>query len=96
MIQLRTQDWLRCLGILTSYGGEVEAEDAEQYLRKAQVFNQEASKRRGQGRPVDGPTPGAREWKKSVRYIHVAPNGEIVSFEKDHAALVEVEDDKQF
>jgi hypothetical protein len=78
------------------HGEEVDAETPEQYLRKAQMFNQQARKRRGQGRAVEGPTPGVREFKKSGRYIHVSPNGEIVSFGKDHAAAIEDEDDSQF
>lgn len=76
------------------HGDEVGAEDAKQYLNKALAFNQEARKRRGQGRLVEGPTPDVREWKKSGRYIHVASNGEIVSFGRDHAADVEDTDDK--
>ncbi len=73
---------------------EVGAESPEQYLNKALAFNQQARKRRGQGREVDGPTPDVREWKKSGRYIHVAANGEIVSFGRDYATQIDDEDDK--
>lgn len=68
------------------HGEEVGANDLDQYVRKAVAFSQESKKRNGAGRAVSGLIPDVRRWKKSGRYIDVAPNGEVVSFGRDYAA----------
>ncbi len=62
------------------HGAKLGAADIAQYVRQAISFREEAKKRNGAGKPVIGPTPGVRSWKKLGRFIHLAPNGEIVSF----------------
>ena len=55
-------------------------ETLEQYVRQAVAFREEAKKRNGAGKPVPGKTPGVKSWSKLRRFIHLAPNNEIVSF----------------
>ena len=62
------------------HGANVKAADAEQYVRKAVAFREEAKKRNGAGKPVPGRTPGVRSWKKLGYFIHLTLNNEIVSF----------------
>lgn len=52
----------------------------EQYVRQAVAFREEAKKRSGAGKPVPGRTTGVKSWAKLGRFIHLAPNNEIVSF----------------
>ena len=54
--------------------------DIEQYVRQAIAFREEVKKRNGTGKPVFGRTPGVKSWTKMGRFIHLAPNNEIVSF----------------
>ena len=68
------------------HGEEVDADDLDQYVRKSVAFSQEARKRNGPGKIVNGLIPNVRRWKKLGRYIDVAANGEIVSFGRDYAA----------
>jgi len=59
---------------------QLGATSIEQYVRQAVSFREEAKKRNGAGKVVVGRTPGVRSWKKLGRFIHLAPNDEIVSF----------------
>ena len=52
----------------------------EQYVRQAVAFREEAKKRNGSGKPIPSKTPGVKGWAKLGRFIHLAPNNEIVSF----------------
>ena len=58
----------------------LEATTLEQYIKQAIAFREEAKRRNGSGKPVVGKTPGVRSWAKLGRFIHLAPNNEIVSF----------------
>jgi hypothetical protein len=59
------------------HGAAVGADDAQQYLRKAQAF---AQRLRGKGTPVSGHTAGVRRYSKNGRYVDLAPDGTIISF----------------
>ncbi|MGI4790463.1 MAG: hypothetical protein ACRYFS_16620 [Janthinobacterium lividum] len=54
--------------------------DIGHYVRLAVAFREEAKKRNGSGKPVFGRIPGVKSWIKTGRFIHLAPNNEIVSF----------------
>ena len=62
------------------HGTEVGADNAEQYLRKAESFKQNL---RGSTKSnVDGIVEGVVMYKKNSKYIDLAPDGTIVSFGK--------------
>lgn len=60
------------------HGAEVEAENVEQYFRKALGFKQNL--RRAQRSILQGVTENVIRYVKNGRYIDIAPDGRIISF----------------
>ena len=60
------------------HGDEVQAEDLDQYLKKALGFKQNL--RRSQRSYPEGNTKGVTRYTKNGRYIDIAPDGRIISF----------------
>jgi pyocin large subunit-like protein len=65
------------------HGAEVDAEDVEQYLRKALGFKQNL--RRATRSTPQGATEGVVRYAKTGRYIDLAPDGRIISFGSNQA-----------
>ena len=63
------------------HGKEVGANDLAQYIRKAEEFARTAKKGSTKSY-VNGAVNGTIRYKKSGKYIDIAPNGTIVSFGK--------------
>lgn len=66
---------------LKKHGSEVNAQNAEQYLRKAEEFARTAKKSSTKS-PVNGATQGITRYKKNGKYIDLAQDGSIISFGK--------------
>jgi hypothetical protein len=60
------------------HGDEVNADDVDQYLKKALGFKQNL--RRSVRSYPDGATEGVIRYTKSGRYLDLAPDGRIISF----------------
>ena len=60
------------------HGDEIQAEDLDQYLKKALGFKQNL--RRSQRCYPEGTTKGVTRYTKNGRYIDIAPDGRIISF----------------
>ena len=63
------------------HGEKVGASDLRQYLRKAKEFARNLKRARKVGR-VKGRTPGVIRYEKNGKYIDLAPNGDIISFDE--------------
>jgi hypothetical protein len=63
------------------HGVEVDAEDAEQYLRKALGFKQNL--RRARRSFPQGVTDGVIRYVKTGRYLDLASDGRIISFGRE-------------